>query len=55
MPVPTASAGPQTTDQWVVLDAVTPIVVTAPRRHTVDGPVVRPAGQKPSIFHPPPA
>jgi hypothetical protein len=55
MPVPTASAGPQSTIQWVVLHAVAPIMVAAPRRHTVEGPVARPDGHKPSIFHPPPA
>jgi len=55
VPLPTAFAGPQSTDQWVVVNAVASVTVAASRRCTVDEPGARPTGQKPAIFHPPPA
>ena len=55
LPVPTASPGPDGSDQWVVLNAVVPLAVVSPRCRTIDEPAAHPAGHKPSIFHPPPA
>jgi hypothetical protein len=55
LPVPTASQGSGGSDQWVVLSAVPSLPVVSPSSRTFDEPATRPAGHKPSIFHPPPA
>jgi hypothetical protein len=55
LPAPAASQGPDGSDQWVVMNAVVPLAVVSPRCRTIDEPGARPAGHKPSIFHPPPA
>jgi len=55
LPAPAASQGPDGSDQWVDMNAVVPLAVVSPRCRTIDEPAARPAGQKPSIFHPPPA
>ncbi|MFI5459091.1 MAG: hypothetical protein ACHRXM_26990 [Isosphaerales bacterium] len=55
LPLPAASQGPDGSDQWVVMNAVVPLAVVSPRCRTIDEPAARPAGHKPSIFHPPPA
>jgi hypothetical protein len=47
-----SSGGP---DHWVALEAVLGLAVTSPPRHLPEEPAARPAGSKPSIFHPPPA
>jgi hypothetical protein len=54
LPVPAAPQGPNGSDQWVVMNAVVPLAVAAPRGRTIDEPPARPAGQTLSIFHPPP-
>jgi len=55
LPVPTAFPVPDGSDQWVVLNAVAEHGVAGPRCRAIDEPTGRPAGHKPSIFHPPPA
>jgi len=55
LPVPVASQGPDGSDQWGVMNAVVPLAAVSPRCRTIDEPAARPAGHKPSIFHPPPA
>jgi len=55
LPVPAASQGPDGSDQWVVMNVVVPLAVVSPRCRMIDEPGARPAGHKPSIFHPPPA
>jgi hypothetical protein len=47
-----SSSGP---DQWIVLESALAPRVPSPPRVVPDEPAARPAGQKPSIFHPPPA
>jgi hypothetical protein len=54
-PLSTASPSSGGPDQWVALAAVLGPAVTSPPRHLPDEPAARPAGHKPSIFHPPPA
>jgi hypothetical protein len=53
--VPTAPSAPVGPDQWVALGAILRLTEVAPVRHSPDEPAARPAGHKPSIFHPPPA
>jgi hypothetical protein len=55
MPAPSAFPESERSDQWVVLNAVLHLRLAAPPCRTVDEPAARPAGEKPSIFHPPPA
>jgi hypothetical protein len=55
LPVSTASQVLDGSDQWVALSAVVRLAVASPPCRTVDEPAARPAGRKPSIFHPPPA
>jgi len=55
LPVPTAPQVTGGSDQWVILNAIAPLAVGSPRCRTIDEPAGRPAGLKPSIFHPPPA
>jgi hypothetical protein len=54
-PMSTASPSSGGPDQWVALDAVLGLIVASPPRLVPDEPAARPAGHKPSIFHPPPA
>ena len=56
VPWPLSTTSPTTggPDQWVALAAVLHLDITSPPRHLPDEPAARPAGQKPSIFHPPP-
>ncbi len=49
---PPSTGGP---DQWVALEAVLGLIVASPPRLVPAEPAARPAGHKPSIFHPPPA
>jgi hypothetical protein len=55
VPVPTAVPNSDRSDQWgnVNPPAILPIAYsTSP---SIEGPAARPTGEKPSIFHPPPA
>jgi hypothetical protein len=55
VPVPTAVPNSDRSDQWgnVSPPAILPIAcLTSP---SIEGPAARPTGEKPSIFHPPPA
>jgi hypothetical protein len=54
-PLPTTSPTPGGPDQWVALEAVLDLIVASPSRLVPDESAARPAGHKPSIFHPPPA
>jgi hypothetical protein len=54
-PVPTAPSAPVGPEQWLALGAALRIGEAAPHRLSPDEPAARPAGHKPSIFHPPPA
>ncbi len=53
-PLSTASPNSGGPDQWVALEAVLDLAISSPPRHLPDEPAARPAGHKPSIFHPPP-
>jgi len=57
VPRPPSTASPSSTgpDQWAALDAVVDSDIASPPRLVPDEPAARPAGHKPSIFHPPPA
>jgi hypothetical protein len=55
LPVSTASQGSDGSDQWVALGAVVGLPAASLPDRTLDEPACRPAGPKPSIFHPPPA
>jgi hypothetical protein len=57
IPWPQSTASPSSggPDQWVALEAVLRLTVTSPPCHLSHEPAARPAGHKPSIFHPPPA
>jgi hypothetical protein len=54
-PLSTTSPSSGGLDHWVALEAVLRLAVTSPLRHLPEEPAARPAGHKPSIFHPPPA
>jgi hypothetical protein len=54
-PVPTAPSAPTGPDHWVALGDFLRLTEAAPLRRSPDEPTARPAGHKPSIFHPPPA
>jgi hypothetical protein len=54
-PVPTGFSGSDRSDQWGDLSTLATLPITSPPSRTIDEPVVRPTGQTPSIFHPPPA
>ena len=57
VPRPPSTASPSSggPNQWIALEAALgPIAVSLPRL-VPDEPAARPAGYKPSIFHPPPA
>jgi hypothetical protein len=57
VPRPPSTASPSSSgpDQWAALDAALDSVIASPPRLVPDEPAARPAGHKPSIFHPPPA
>jgi len=55
LPVPTAFPSADGSDQWLVPSAVAPLAVASPLCRTIDDPAAHPAGEQPSIFHPPPA
>ena len=54
-PVPAAPPAPTGPDHWLVLSAVLGLSEAGPLQHAPDELPARPAGHKPSIFHPPPA
>jgi len=54
-PVSTSSEGSEGPHQWGALNTVVPDQMVAPPDKTIDEPVLRSIGLKPSIFHPPPA
>ena len=57
IPRPPSTASPSSggPDQWMALGAVLGLAIASPPRLVPDEPAARPAGHKPSIFHPPPA
>ena len=57
VPRPTSAASPSSggPDQWVTLEAAPGPIAASPPHLVPDEPAARPAGHKPSIFHPPPA
>lgn len=57
VPWPLSTASPTTSgpDQWIALESVLALIAVSPPRFLPDEPAARPAGHKPSIFHPPPA
>ncbi len=55
VPVPTGFSQPDRSDQWGNLNTLAMLPIASPPSRTIDEPAVRPTGQKPSIFHPPPA
>jgi hypothetical protein len=56
VPLPAPSAFPESdrSDHWVVLGAVVCLAPASPPCGTIDAVAVRPRGEKPAIFHPPP-
>ncbi|MHB1556635.1 MAG: hypothetical protein ACYC61_04030 [Isosphaeraceae bacterium] len=54
-PVSTAFPGTVGPDQWIALRAVPGPAAASPAPLMPDEPADRPAGHRPSIFHPPPA
>jgi len=54
-PVRAASQESGSFDQWGTLNTLVLHEIVSPSDKTIDEPVVRPMGKKPSIFHPPPA
>jgi hypothetical protein len=57
IPWPLSTTSPSTggPDQWVALEAILGLDAISIPRLPADEPAARPAGHKPSIFHPPPA
>ena len=55
LPAPTPIPGSDRFEQWGVLTTVAILPSPSPPSRTVDEPADRAAGEKPSIFHPPPA
>jgi hypothetical protein len=57
VPWPASTASPSSggPDQWIALESILDLAVASPPRLVPDEPAARPAGHKPSIFHPPPA
>ena len=53
-PLSTSSPRSDGPDQWVAFEAALGSVVASPPRLVPEEPAVRPAGHRPSIFHPPP-
>ncbi|MFI5454487.1 MAG: hypothetical protein ACHRXM_03465 [Isosphaerales bacterium] len=54
-PVGAASQESGGFDQWGTLNSLVLHEIVSPSDRTIDEPVLRPVGKKPSIFHPPPA
>jgi hypothetical protein len=54
-PIPTAIPNTDRSDQWGNLSSPAIHPIGSPPSRTIHEPVGRPTGQKPSIFHPPPA
>ena len=54
-PLSTATPTSDGPDHWIVPGSVLAPRVSSPPHLVADEPVCRPAGHKPSIFHPPPA
>jgi hypothetical protein len=54
-PAPTAFQVSPGHDQWIVIGSVLALTVVTSPRLVADEPAARPAGFRPSIFHPPPA
>jgi hypothetical protein len=55
MPAPSAFPDSERSDQWAVLNAVLHLPLISPPCRTIHEPAAPPAGEEPSIFHPPPA
>jgi hypothetical protein len=55
MPVPTVFFDSDRVDQWGNLTSLAIFKSASPRIRMIEEPAGRPSGQKPSIFHPPPA
>ena len=57
IPRPASTGSPTTSgpDQWIAMESVLALSPVSPPRLVPDEPAARPAGHKPSIFHPPPA
>jgi hypothetical protein len=55
LPAPTALPNYDRSDQWCVLTTLAFLPSVSPPSRMVDEPAARPSGEKPSIFHPPPA
>jgi len=54
-PPSTTSHGSEGTDQWGALNTLALHPIGSPSDKTIDEPIFRSMGLKPSIFHPPPA
>lgn len=54
-PAPTGSPAPTGPDQWIAVMPAPGPDASSPPRLIPDEPAARPAGHRPSIFHPPPA
>jgi hypothetical protein len=55
MPAPTAFPESDRSDQWVVVNSMVFLSLASPPCRTVGESAARPGGERPSIFHPPPA
>jgi hypothetical protein len=55
MPAPSAFPDSDRSDQGVVLNAIAHLAMASPPGRTIEEPPAHPGGEKPSIFHPPPA
>jgi hypothetical protein len=55
MPIPTVFLDSDRFDQWGNVNSQAIRPSASPPGRTIDEPAARPTGQKPSIFHPPPA
>jgi hypothetical protein len=55
LPVPTGAPESDRLDRWCSLSAPALLPIAATLRRVIDDPTAHSTGQKPSIFHPPPA
>ena len=55
VPVPTGLPDSDRSDQWGNVNSLAILPIASPPSRMIDESTVRPTGQKPSIFHPPPA